>query len=284
MKGRRIPYSAEELRFIQAHCGMMRRDLVAAFSRKFSRDDVTAEHIKSLCTRHGWTNGRQPPWLAEQDELLRVRYADTPTDELAQLVGHTLIATYSRAKKLGLQKSGAYLEGPKSGRLQRGQRIGVATEFKKGQIPATKGVRRPGWHRGRMKETQFTKEHVSWNQQPLGTERIKMGYRFTKVSDRRGAAWAANWRQTHILRWEEVNGPLPTGMVLKCLSDDRLNVDPSNWEAIPRGVLPRLAGTSGRDYGSAPAELKPTIMAIAKLEHAAYIARPKAKRRKARTA
>lgn len=37
---------------------------------------------------------------------------------------------------------------------------------------------------------------------------------------------------------------------------------------VPRGLLPRLSGKSGRAFDQAPAELKPAIMAIAKLEHA----------------
>jgi hypothetical protein len=36
---------------------------------------------------------------------------------------------------------------------------------------------------------------------------------------------------------------------------------------IPVGMLPRLNNQWGREYDKAPAELKPTIMAVAKLEH-----------------
>lgn len=61
--------------------------------------------------------------------------------------------------------------------------------------------------------------------------------------------------------------------VLKCLDGDKLNCAPSNWIAVPQGMLPRLNGNSGRDYDKAPAELKPTILAIAKLEHKAREAR-----------
>lgn len=42
-----------------------------------------------------------------------------------------------------------------------------------------------------------------------------------------------------------------------------------NWVAIPRALLPRLNGRFGRNYDDAPPELKPAILAIAKLEHAA---------------
>jgi hypothetical protein len=58
-------------------------------------------------------------------------------------------------------------------------------------------------------------------------------------------------------------------MVLKC-KGDCLNTDPSNWELIPRALLPRLSGRFGRGYDDAPSELKPTIMAVVKLEQQLY--------------
>ncbi|MFD2855379.1 HNH endonuclease [Seohaeicola zhoushanensis] len=78
----------------------------------------------------------------------------------------------------------------------------------------------------------------------------------------------ARWRAVHLIHWEERNGPLPKGYALKCLDGDKLNTDPANWEAI-RALLPRLNGRFGRNYDTAPAELKPTIMTITKLEHRA---------------
>jgi hypothetical protein len=71
------------------------------------------------------------------------------------------------------------------------------------------------------------------------------------------------------IRWEEANGPVPAGYVLKSREGNRQNTDPANWELVPRAILPRLNGRFGRNYDSAPSELKPTIMVVAKLEHAA---------------
>jgi hypothetical protein len=62
---------------------------------------------------------------------------------------------------------------------------------------------------------------------------------------------------------------LPEGMCLKCLDNDKTNTDLSNWELIPRALLPRLDGRFGRGYKDAPPELRPTIMVISKLEHKA---------------
>lgn len=58
MKGRAIPYSAEELAWIQANKALSRRDLHAAFVARFERADVKLDDIKSLCTRRRWNTGR----------------------------------------------------------------------------------------------------------------------------------------------------------------------------------------------------------------------------------
>lgn len=71
----------------------------------------------------------------------------------------------------------------------------------------------------------------------------------------------------HRWLWEQRHGPIPDGHALKSLDGNKLNTDPSNWELVPRGLLPRLNGIHGRDYDAAPAEMKPTIMAVAKLAH-----------------
>lgn len=105
---------------------------------------------------------------------------------------------------------------------------------------------------------------------PIGTERMsKSGYLERKIHD--GMPLQSRWRAVHILNWEKVNGPLPKGQCLKCLDGDRLNSEASNWIAVPRALLPRLAGGRwGRQsYDDAPPELKPLLLTIAKLEHAA---------------
>lgn len=108
--------------------------------------------------------------------------------------------------------------------------------------------------------------------QPIGTERIsREGYRERKIND--DLPFYRRWRAVHLIEWEAVHGPLPAGQCLKNLSGDKMNTDPANYVAVPRALLPRLNGRFGRDYDHAPDELKPTILAIAKLEHKAREAR-----------
>lgn len=274
MRGRRIPYSEAELAFIEARRSMPRRAIRAAFVEAFARDDVRVEDITSLCKRRRWSTARAA-WPPEQDELLRELYPDTPTDVVARRLGRALQATYRRAQLLGLAKSAAFMASVASGRLQSGAEAGAAHRFAKGHVPANKGLRRPGWSAGRMRDSQFRKGTRTGDSarkwKPIGSERIHGGYRWTKVTDIQGAPWTVNWKATHVLRWEQLHGPVPAGKALKSLDANRLNADPANWELVPRALLPRLNGGRRRrlGYDAAPAELRPTIMAVARLEHAA---------------
>ncbi|TGP22318.1 MULTISPECIES: HNH endonuclease [unclassified Mesorhizobium] len=153
---------------------------------------------------------------------------------------------------------------------RRGWLTGRTGGFEKGSIPFNKGKPHPA--RGRAAETQFKKGSMTGaaaaKYKPIGTERFnKDGYLERKIHD--GLPLQSRWRLVHLIRWEELNGALPAGEALKCLDGDRRNTDPSNWRAIPRALLARLAGRYGRGYDAAPSALKPTILAIAELEHAA---------------
>lgn len=157
---------------------------------------------------------------------------------------------------------------------RNGWLTGRTGHFVKGQPSHNKGKKgfyAPGSEKGWFKKGQRSGVAVRLYK-PIGTERMsKDGYLERKIND--GMPLQARWRAVHLIRWEEANGPIPDGHALKCLDGDKTNTDPVNWTAIPRALLPRLNGRFGRDYDTARDELKPTIMAVAKLEHAAREAR-----------
>jgi hypothetical protein len=41
-----------------------------------------------------------------------------------------------------------------------------------------------------------------------------------------------NWKKTQIYRWEKIYGPVPKGMVLRCVNGNALDTDPVNWKLI----------------------------------------------------
>jgi hypothetical protein len=180
------------------------------------------------------------PWSREDDRLLRGFYPNTPTAEVARRLQRTVASVYQRTQKLGLKKSRAYLASPAACRLRRGDHVGARFRFQKGHVPVNKGLRRPGWARGRMRETQFKKgvrQGVAVRlYKPIGTERIsKDGYLERKIND--GLPLQARWRSVHLLVWEAAHGPVPKSYAVSFKNRDRTDIRLENLELIHRRDL-----------------------------------------------
>lgn len=171
-------------------------------------------------------------------------------------------------------------------RKRKGWKTGRTGQFSKGSVPHNygkpcepgKGGRHPN-----ARKTQFKKGRLPHNAQGAGHERIdsKDGY-VVMIVDEVNPWTGAKTRPVHkhVYLWEQINGPVPDGHCLKCRDGNKLNTDPSNWELIPRGVLPRLNGgraTRIMAYDTAPDELKPVLMTIARVDHKASELRRKRK-------
>lgn len=100
-------------------------------------------------------NGKS--WSENDIETLRKLYPCRPTREVAEALGCSVSRIYSKAIDLRIAKTQEFLDSPESGRAHKGDSRpwAEATRFKKGMVPFNKGMRRPGWHAGRMRETQF---------------------------------------------------------------------------------------------------------------------------------
>lgn len=270
MTRRRIPYMPEELAWLEARGDWPRDRLHSAFCFMFDRTDVSQDNIKDLCSRKGWragTEGRDrrkgTSTIFSADEMAWLRANASLSDNE---VTATFRAHFHRPEVTENQVLGW--------RCRNKVLTGRDCRFQKGQTPPNKGktgVYAPGcektWFQKGVRSGVATKLY-----KPIGTERIsREGYRERKVND--DMPMYRRWRMVQLINWEAAHGPIPEGHVLKCLDGNPLNCDPSNWACIPRGMLPRLNGKYGRNYETAPAEIKPTIMAIAKLEHAASEAR-----------
>ena len=206
------------------------------------------------------------PWTPDEIETVRINYADWPTRLLAELLGRTAASVYVMAATLGLRKSPEYLASPSAARLRPGHNQGGATRFKRGQTPANKGLRRPGWGPGRMRETQFKKGEMHGRAealyQPIGAERIsKDGYLERKIND--DLPRQQRWRAVHLLAWEAANGPLPKGHCLAFRDGNRRNIALDNLDLITRAE--RMRRNTIHRY---PPELKQTIRVAGKLRRA----------------
>jgi len=179
-------------------------------------------------------------WNPEDDELLRDRYPHEPTELLAAELRRSTKSVYGRAKKLGLKKTEDYLASPAACRLQRGHHGGEQFQFSKGHVPANKGLRRPGYAPGRMRETQFKKGErrgvAVRLYAPIGTERIsKDGYLERKVND--DLPLQRRWRAVHRLVWEAAHGPLPAGHAIAFKNGDKTDIRLDNLECISKSEL-----------------------------------------------
>jgi hypothetical protein len=242
---------------------MVISDYHGAFHATFGREDVSAAHLHALRKRKGWKVGRAPGRLAGRHRKFSEEEIAWLRDNCTMEIGGYHEAFCAQFNRTDITKSA--LHGM---RKRMGWRTGRTGHFNKGDAPWSKGKKlgnNPGSAR-----TQFRKGERPHTWRGAGHESTDaFGYVWLIVDETNPYTGAATRRvQKHKWLWEKENGPVPDGHVLKCLDSDRSNTDPSNWEAVPLALLPRLNGRFGRGYDSAPTDIKPSILAVAKLEHA----------------
>jgi hypothetical protein len=188
----------------------------------------------------------QAKWSAYELAVVWEMYPHVKTREIAELLDRTSLSVYQAANKLGLRKTAEFQQQLLVEEGERLRIVGVRSRFPKGHPPANKGLRRPGWGPGRMKETQFKKgvrQGVAVRlYKPIGTERIsKDGYLERKVND--DLPLQRRWRAVHLITWEK--GERPTAeRIRRLLRERRQDRSPSRE---PRSHLARRANAPQHD-------------------------------------
>jgi hypothetical protein len=81
-------------------------------------------------------------------------------------------------------------------------------------------------------ESEFKKGRIAPERLPVGTERIRLrrAHRrvFIKVSD------PNKWKLRSVKRWEDANGPVPTGRIIHHEDRDTLNDELTNLACLTR--------------------------------------------------
>jgi hypothetical protein len=157
-------------------------------------------------------------WTPEEDQLLRASYEDLPTQDVAEKLGRSLAQVSSRARRLHLKKSQAFLDSERSGRIQRGRtdpRM-AATQFQRGHEPWNAGTKGLSGNHPNCRKTQFRKGVICGKAallvQPIGAERVVGGYLQRKTNNDR--PFQGRWKFVHRLVWEAANGPIPPGFAV----------------------------------------------------------------------
>lgn len=162
-------------------------------------------------------------WTAAEDAWLRDMYPTVQNRKIATVIGRSYSSIKNRSIVMGLQKAPEYIKEESPGC------------FRKGHEPWNKGTNFTSG--GRSAETRFKPGTMPPNHQPIGTEVVDTyGYRKRKVRDDapKGRTYQ-NWKFVHVIVWEERNGPLPKGHLVRFRDADIENVDPGNLVAITRG-------------------------------------------------
>jgi len=136
--------------------------------------------------------------------------------------------------------------------------------FKKGNKPWNAGTKGQGLTGAN--KTSFKKGNVPPNRKPLGSERIcsKDGYILINIAERNPhTGFPTRYKHKHVHMWEQDHGPVPKGMIVAFRDSDKLNIDPENLMLISRAELLVL---NQYGYKETPDELKPSVLALAKLE------------------
>lgn len=196
-------------------------------------------------------------WSEDEEQLLTRLYPDTPMPELVARLGRDDRAIYSKSRALGLRRSPEYLASEHACRLRKGDNVGAEHRFRPGMASWNKGKK--GWQAGgRSAETRFKPGNRPHTWVPIGTEQIRDGYLWRKVTDGHGRH---DWRQVHVMLWEQHNGPVQKGMILVFRDRNKQNIQLDNLELITRAENCRR--NSIHRY---PPELKQAIRGLKKLK------------------
>jgi hypothetical protein len=182
-------------------------------------------------------------WTAEELHYVEAHYPDASTAKIAEALGRSLTQVYQKAAVLGVKKSPEFDASQESGRLKKGQSRGTAFQFPKGHVPANKGLRRPGWAPGRMRETQFGKGQRSGmaarNWKPIGAIRTDPeGYLRIKIREAEHGTEATGFGNTKVWPllnrhiWEQHHGPIPPKHIVLFKDGNRQNCAIENFELI----------------------------------------------------
>lgn len=196
----------------------------------------SASCVKKMRLREGILRQKtKPPWTDEATRILKEKYHNTNTEELARSMGYSRYTLYNRANKLGLKKDREFLL---SCCFQPGSKAGIAYRFPKGHTPTNKGKKMDPELKERIRHTFFSQGHKPKNTlfdgavtiRHLHSERGSLPYKYIRISE-------GKWQELHRHIWEKANGPVPSGYNIVFKNSDTLDCRLENLECISNQEL-----------------------------------------------
>lgn len=224
----------------------------------------TVAQIRSYKSNHGIISGKKP-WEFANHEQTRL----LTTEQHNWLVKNSEGVGNSDLTDRFNQTYGTVLTVNQiiSYKCNHGISSGLTGHFQKGHVPRNKGKKMSAEQYEKSRLTMFKKGQLPPNTEPIGTEKMLTdGYIWVKVNDAPKAPKKVNWKQKHVLIWEQVNGPVPENHVVIFLDGDHENFDLDNLNMVSRATNARLNQNHLRrkdkeltQVGVAVAELLTTI-------------------------
>jgi len=122
--------------------------------------------------------------------------------------------------------------------------------------------------------TSFKKGNLPHNHLPLWSERVgKDGYIEMSVPERNPyTGFPTRYKHKHVWIWEQAHGPRPKGKAVIFKDGNIRNFEPENLLLVSRA---ELLAMNLHGYKDMPNELKPSVLALAKVEvQAGFRTRP----------
>lgn len=163
--------------------------------------------------------GKPLDWKPEYVEFIKCNYKGVLTKVLTDDLNRKFGTDFTEAQVLGFKK-------------RNGLKSGIDTKFKKGDIPATKGVKLTPEQYEKSKISFFKKGHRPKNAVPVGTEvvRKKDGYVKIKIAE------PNVWKLKHRLVWESHYGEVPKDSLITFRDGDKQNCNIDNLILVKKSV------------------------------------------------
>lgn len=250
-------YTQKQIEFLRSgYLSRNIRGLTAVFNSRFKKSKTEGQ-IKCALQNHSIRCGREPKdrlitcyriFDKKQEQFIRDNCAGKSNTEIAALFNKRF-KTYRTRQQIKTFKNRRRISSGLTGYFPKGNKSWNA---------GTKGLCKPN-------SGSFKKGNVPPNRKPIGTERYNKKYGINiKVAERDPyTGFPTRYKLKHVHVWEKTNGPVPKGKVVAFIDGDNKNCDPENLMLISRAELLTL---NQHGYKDTPAELKPSILALSKLQ------------------